>query len=34
MHLQYTLLSLGGPLKKVENLIHSLKNLDSIETLK
>ncbi|MBL7058975.1 hypothetical protein ISS08_00795 [Candidatus Pacearchaeota archaeon] len=32
--LQYTLLSKGGPLKKIENLIEAIKELDSIETLK
>ena len=32
--LQYMLLSKGGPLKKVENLLEALRNLDSIETLK
>lgn len=32
--LPYILLSKGGPLKKVENLLEALKQLDSIETLK
>jgi hypothetical protein len=34
LSLPYTLLSKGGPLKKTENFIEALKNLDSIETLK
>jgi len=34
LNLPYTLLSKGGPLKKTENFIEALKNLDSIETLK
>ena len=32
--LQYTILSLGGPLKKLTNLIEALTNLSEIETLK
>ena len=32
--LSYILLSKGGPLKKVENLLEALKGLDSIETFK
>jgi hypothetical protein len=32
--LPYILLSKGGPLKKIENIIKAIKNLESIETLK
>ena len=34
LNLSYILLSKGGPLKKVENLLSALKHLNSIETLK
>ncbi len=34
LDLSYIILSLGGPLKKVSNLIGALKNLSSIETFK
>ena len=34
LNLSYTLLSKGGPLKKVENLLRALGHLNSIETLK
>jgi len=34
LDLPYILLSKGGPLKKVENLLGAIKDLDSIETLK
>lgn len=34
INLPYVLLSKGGPLKKVENLLEALRDLDSIETLK